>query len=166
MSQIKRIPLKTVLPELSIDAHSPIGHKTFESGQIAATDLKKIASQKGSASQLEKEGTVSVKAATWVTSVSYSADSLKCLVGYNTGKVAYLETNNWKLLKELEISKAGISAIDFTKDGMFVLVEDTNKKTYGFKLLPNSLVPVPLLELQKSNPVWINGSIFSSWSVG
>ena len=170
MSQVKRIPLKTILPDLVLDAHSPLGHKTFESAQVTALESKKMTSNKGSVSQLEKEASVNVKAPVWVTSVCYSSpfDSYKCLVGFNNGRVAlcFLDGYNWKLLKDLEVSKAAITAIDFSKDGAYVLLEDSNKKSFGFKVLPNTLNPIPLLELQKSNPVWTNGSIYSAWSVG
>jgi hypothetical protein len=103
-----------------------------------------------------------------VTVVSFSWDSSKCFVGFESGSFVIYETNDWKLVQIAgnQSFDEPISAADWALDPKFLVIEDATQQTKWFKVTGNTMKAVPISEEIKIKDLkWKNGSLYSSWQV-
>lgn len=103
-----------------------------------------------------------------ITVVSFSSDSSKCLVGFESGLFFVYDTNDWKTIPISGVKQFDepVSAADWTQDSKIMVLEDSNQNTQWFKVVGNVMKSILSLEdLQLNTLKWRNGSVYSCWDV-
>jgi hypothetical protein len=103
-----------------------------------------------------------------ISTVSFSNDNQKCLVGYENGAIMLFDTNGWKALitKNMKPFEIPVVAADWTLDNRYLVVENVERKAAWYEFKDKSIISLPGPDIRRLNQLmWRSGEIYSSWQV-